>query len=204
MSNVSEISEASFPAEVLQSNLPVLVDFYAVWCGPCKMIAPALDALAGEFAGRVKVVKVDVDQAPGLAGQFRISSVPTLMIFKGGQPIDSMVGAPSPKATVRSALTAPGMSGMGVQFAPPQGEDVERLLALLQGLGVPVLELPVLTRRPVEPGAEGGGDVAQLQLQVQALLVALDESDRALEKCRRERTALAREVIKLRAALEKH
>ncbi len=98
MSNVSEISEASFPAEVLQSNLPVLVDFYAVWCGPCKMIAPALDALAGEFAGRVKVVKVDVDQAPGLAGQFRISSVPTLMIFKGGQPIDSMVGAPSPKA----------------------------------------------------------------------------------------------------------
>ena len=112
--------------------------------------------------------------------------------------------APSLKATVRSALTAPGMSGMGVQFEPPQGEDVERLLALLQGLGVPVLELPVLTRRPVEPGAEGGGDVAQLQLQVQALLVALDESDRALENCRRERTALAREVIKLRAALEKH
>ncbi|HNU99035.1 MAG: thioredoxin [Verrucomicrobia bacterium] len=98
MTNVTEISSAQFPSEVLKSTVPVMVDFYAPWCGPCKMIAPLLDTVAGEFAGRVKVVKVNVDDASDLANQFHITSVPTLVLFKNGQVSDTMVGAPSPAA----------------------------------------------------------------------------------------------------------
>ena len=98
MTNVTEIAPASFSNEVLKSPLPVMVDFYAPWCGPCKMIAPLLDTLAGEFNGRVKVVKVNVDDAADLANQYRITGVPTLMLFKNGEVADTIVGAPSAKA----------------------------------------------------------------------------------------------------------
>jgi thioredoxin 1 len=98
MTNVTEINASSFSTEVLKSPVPVMVDFYAPWCGPCKMIAPLLDTLAGEFKDRVKVVKVNVDDAADLANQYRITGVPTLMLFKNGEATDTMVGAPSSKA----------------------------------------------------------------------------------------------------------
>jgi thioredoxin 1 len=98
MTNVNEIAPANFSSEVLQSPLPVMVDFYAPWCGPCKMIAPLLDNLAGEFKDRVKVVKVNVDEAADLANQYRITGVPTFILFKNGEAVDTMVGAPSSKA----------------------------------------------------------------------------------------------------------
>lgn len=90
--NIVTLSEANFPAEVLQSTQPVLVDFWAEWCGPCKMIAPVLDELAGEYAGKAKIAKVNVDDNQGLAGQFRVTAIPTLLLFKNGQVIEQIVG----------------------------------------------------------------------------------------------------------------
>lgn len=87
------ISSAEFQSKVLQATEPVLVDFFATWCGPCKMLAPTLDAVAAEVAGRAKVYKVDVDQSPDVAAQYGVMSVPTLILFKGGQPVKQMIGA---------------------------------------------------------------------------------------------------------------
>lgn len=92
MGKIIELSEDSFEQEVLKASLPVLVDFYAPWCGPCKMIAPLLEQLAVEFQGRIKFAKVNVDDAPGLAANFGISGVPTLALFRDGQLADQMVG----------------------------------------------------------------------------------------------------------------
>ena len=91
--SVLHATDADFDSHVLQSDVPVLVDFWAPWCGPCKMIAPALDQLAGEYAGKAKVVKVDVDQNPATAMKFRVRSIPMLLVFKDGQIHGQQIGA---------------------------------------------------------------------------------------------------------------
>lgn len=87
------VSDANFEAEVLKSSEPVFVDFFAEWCGPCKAMAPALEQVAAEMKGKVKVVKLDVDQNPETTGRYRIQAMPTLMIFKDGQVAAQRVGA---------------------------------------------------------------------------------------------------------------
>ena len=90
--NVVTITTANFDQEVLKSAIPVLVDFWATWCGPCKMIAPILDELADEKAGKIKIGKVDVDGNQDLAGKYGIRAIPTLLLFKGGAVKEQMVG----------------------------------------------------------------------------------------------------------------
>jgi len=93
--NIVTVSKDNFDTEVLKSAVPVLVDFWAEWCGPCKMIAPMLDELAGEYAGKAKIAKVNIDDHPDLATQFRVTAIPTLLFFKGGQVVEQVVGAKS-------------------------------------------------------------------------------------------------------------
>ena len=104
--NTIHATEATFATEVLQSDVPVLVDFWAEWCGPCRAIGPMLEQLAGETAGQAKIVKVNVDEARGLAGQFGVTSIPLLLFFKGGQVRDQVVGAGTPKDTLKAKLLA--------------------------------------------------------------------------------------------------
>ncbi len=87
------LDDKNFDTEVTNSTTPVLVDFWAEWCGPCKMLSPIIDQLSDELQGKMKVAKVNVDEAPELAGKFNVMSIPTLLIFKGGKPIDQIVGA---------------------------------------------------------------------------------------------------------------
>jgi thioredoxin 1 len=101
--NTVELNEANFEKEVIESGGTVLVDFWAEWCGPCKMIAPLLDQIAEEADGKVKIGKVDVDQNSGLAGKYNIRAIPTLIIFKDGQQVEEVVGMTS-KAALEQKL----------------------------------------------------------------------------------------------------
>jgi thioredoxin 1 len=92
MPDIAKLSEATFQDEVLQSSLPVLVDFTAVWCGPCKMLDPVVKQLATDWDGKVKVVKLDVDDSPDLAMDYQVMGVPTLMLFKNGKPVERVSG----------------------------------------------------------------------------------------------------------------
>ena len=97
------VSDTEFDEQVLKADTPVLVDFWADWCGPCKMIAPSIDELAEELDGKVKFTKVDVDENPDIAMKYGIRGIPTLLVFKDGAPVDQLVGA-HPKATIKKRL----------------------------------------------------------------------------------------------------
>jgi len=105
MANVIQFDTNNFKAEVVDSDVPVLVDFWAPWCGPCKMIGPVIEELAGDFAGKAKVGKVNVDNNQDLASQFGIRGIPTVMLFKGGEAVQSFVGV-RPKEDLAAAITA--------------------------------------------------------------------------------------------------
>lgn len=103
MSTIKEISDRDFDNEVLQSAEPVLIDFWAPWCGPCRMIAPIIEELAKENQGGVKVAKINIDDSPNTAANYGVSSIPTLMIFKGGEVVDRFVGV-QPKKRLQDAI----------------------------------------------------------------------------------------------------
>ena len=105
MADPIDISDDTFQSEVIESDVPVLVDFWADWCGPCKMVAPVVKDLAAEFDGRVKIAKMDVDANPYTPTQYGVRSIPTLLIFKGGAPVDQVVGA-VPKSVLKGRLEA--------------------------------------------------------------------------------------------------
>ena len=100
---VLEVTDSTFDAEVLKSNVPVLVDFWAEWCGPCRMVAPVVEEVAKQYKGRIKVAKVDVDQNQKIATQYSIRSIPSLYVFKGGKVVEQIVGA-VPKHQIVSVI----------------------------------------------------------------------------------------------------
>jgi thioredoxin 1 len=102
---VGKVSDADFESEVLKATQPVVVDFWAEWCGPCRMIAPALEEIAGSLGGKVKIVKLNVDENPNTASKYGIMSIPTLMIFKNGAMASRQVGA-APKQKLEQWITA--------------------------------------------------------------------------------------------------
>jgi len=103
MGHPVNVTDGTFEDEVIGSDVPVLVDFWADWCAPCKIIAPIVEELAGEYDGKVKFAKIDVDTNPRVATQYGIRSIPTLLIFSGGSPVDQVVGA-VPKSTLKGRL----------------------------------------------------------------------------------------------------
>ena len=104
MSNAVSVNDSTFDAEVLKSSSPVLVDFWAPWCGPCRAVAPTVDAIATEFSGRLKVVKINTDESGEVAMKYGVTSIPTLMVFKNGDAVDRMLGN-RPKAELAGMVS---------------------------------------------------------------------------------------------------
>lgn len=98
--NIVNTTDATFANDVLESDVPVLVDFWATWCGPCKAIAPHVEAVAQEYGGKAKVVKMDIDNNPQTPAKYGIRSIPTLLVFKGGEVVDQLVGNPGSKSKI--------------------------------------------------------------------------------------------------------
>ena len=103
MSEAINVGEQTFEKFVLQSEIPVLVDFWAAWCGPCRMVGPVLDQIAAEHEGKIRIVKVNVDEEPALAAQYRITSIPAMKVFKGGEEVRELIGA-MPKQMIEQQL----------------------------------------------------------------------------------------------------
>ena len=103
---ITNSTDATFDTDVVKSNLPVLVDFWATWCGPCRAIAPVLEQMAGDYEGRLSICKVDVDHNQSIAGQFGVRNIPTLLLFKDGQVVGQRVGALNRKALEEFVATA--------------------------------------------------------------------------------------------------
>jgi len=106
MSAVQEVNEQNWDAEVVNSEIPVLVDFWAPWCGPCRALAPTVEAISGEMSGRIKVVKLNTDEAGPVAARYGVMSIPVLMLFKGGKVVEQLVGAGHPKPRIVERLEA--------------------------------------------------------------------------------------------------
>jgi thioredoxin 1 len=113
--NVTRVNADQFEAEVIQSKSPVVVDFYATWCGPCKRLAPIMEELAAQFSGKIKFVKINIDQAPAIAQTFRVEGLPTILFFDNGAAVDTLVGLPAAgalKSRIES-LANRGQTGAG-------------------------------------------------------------------------------------------
>ena len=103
MGEILEVSDDSFDSEIINSELPAMVDFWAEWCGPCKMVGPVVEELAGEYKGKIKVAKMDVDQNRQTPAKFGIRNIPTLILFKGGEVVNTIIGA-QPKSSIEDEL----------------------------------------------------------------------------------------------------
>ena len=114
---VNEVTDKSFEQEVLQANKPVLVDFWAEWCGPCRMLAPTIEAIAEEHSSAVAVVKLNVDDNPATAATYGIKGIPTLILFAEGQEVERIVGAAGKTAIVQKIATHTNLEGIGKQAA---------------------------------------------------------------------------------------